>query len=137
MRFFRHLFNSKGEELPDSTPSSLAIKMPPQKSLHEKIVDAIRSDEWRRAMMEQGRETWEEANDFGPEDDLMSDELPDVTPYNDEDGHFHAARQGEVKGMLVDDVEMSEKQADIVRKARDYMNNPKPQGDKNESVPKV
>lgn len=67
----------KGYEYLDPVPksASLGFKKPP--TLQEMIKQMVQSENWRRAMDQQGMETFEEAEDFEVDDE----ELPIKSPW--------------------------------------------------------
>lgn len=86
-------YNDKGEEIPDPTPVEVPVGIKRDPPLHELIKLYVRTEMSRQAA-EEGNETFDEANDFGDEDDL---DLP-MTPYEtrvlvDEDVVSHVERK--------------------------------------------
>lgn len=69
-------YNEKGEELPDGTPVEVPVNLKRPPPLHEMIKAFVRRELSAQADAN-GQETFEEANDFGEEDE---EELP-MTPY--------------------------------------------------------
>lgn len=63
-KFFR------GREVLDTTPVEVPLKLRRPLNLHEQIRDVVQSEDWKRRMNEQERETYEEANDFDVDDDV-------------------------------------------------------------------
>lgn len=120
---FRKKWNERGEELPDPTPIAVSPQLTPQKSIHDKVIDVLRSERWDQLMRAQGMETFEEANDFDTGDEDA--DTPDTPYMQDEDGQFYAARRGEVAGRMVQDVEMTDKHRDILSKVDEHLRNPK------------
>lgn len=126
MSFFRPKWTQNGEELPDPTPLAASVPITPQKTIHEKVLDVLRSERWNEMMRAQGMETFEEANDFEVGDE---DDLPPSMYEQSDDGHFYAARQGEIAGRMVEDPEMNAKQRDIMAKLDAHFNKPKEKKD--------
>lgn len=65
-------YNDRGEELPDDTPVETPLKFRRPPTLQEQIKAMVRG-EMSRAAAEEGKETFEEADDFDVEDE---DDLP-------------------------------------------------------------
>jgi len=122
MSFFRPKWTQKGEEIPDPTPIAVSPKLTPSKSIHDRVLEVLRSERWNEMMRAQGMETFEEANDF----DIDEDDDAPPTPYEEaDDGNFYAARQGEIAGRMVEDVEMSEKHRLILSRVQQELKKPK------------
>lgn len=69
-------YNDKGEELPDDRPIEVPLNWKRPPTLRETIASMIRAEDFRRAAEAHGIESFEEANDFGEDED----DLP-LTPY--------------------------------------------------------
>lgn len=81
-------FDEFGREIPDNTPVEMPLGLRMPKPLQELIKDIVRHQMSQEAA-EEGRETFDEANDFDVEDD----EIP-ASPYEiDEDEEFRSAEQ--------------------------------------------
>lgn len=74
------VFNNQGEASLDPTPMAIPIGMQIPESLDMKLARLFRADHFRRKMAEQGMETFEEASNFGPDDDDPT-EAPPQTLY--------------------------------------------------------
>lgn len=68
-RAFIQAYNEKGQEIPDPTPIEVPLKMQRPPDIHEMIAAAVRGERFRQRLESEGRETWEEANDFGENDE--------------------------------------------------------------------
>lgn len=115
-------YNDRGEEVPDPRPVAVPVEFKRPKSLQERIREALRSRELARAVDDAGMDTFDEAEDFGPEDDF--DPLGVPTPY--EEGFEGlpeglAARDAEIKhGAVLDRTpEQKEKARETLRKAEE------------------
>lgn len=101
MRILEHLsgrsgYNKKGEELPDPTPKELKIDLEAEMPLELKVMRALQSDDWKRRMEQEGRETWEEANDF-----YIDEEEPEFKSFHeDEEGDVMAFEEGKKRGFI-------------------------------------
>lgn len=65
----KSLFNNNGEALLDPTPMAIPTGMSIPESLDAKLERLFRADHFRRQLAEQDLETFEESQDFGPDDD--------------------------------------------------------------------
>lgn len=124
---FRLKWNSKGEEIPDPVPLATSVQLAPQKSIHDRVLEVLRSERWNEMMRAQGMETFDEANDFEIDDEEPN---PESMYEQDEDGHFYGVRAGEVRGRMVQDVEMEEKHRDVLNKVQEHLKNPKKKEEK-------
>lgn len=111
-------YNKRGEEIPDPTPTALTIDPEVEMPLHEKVMRAIRSEEWSRRMQAQGRETFDEANDFDVPDEppefksIHEDESGDVIAYQE------GVRSGFVEEIPQERIEASKKAVSGALEAR-------------------
>lgn len=123
MKILEHLwgrsgYNKKGEEIPDPTPRELKIDLEVEMPLELKVMRALKSEEWKRRMESQGRESWEEANDFDVED-----EEPEFKSFHEEDdGDLLAYEEGIKRGFVeeipADVIERVNKQDKLIK---DYL----------------
>lgn len=141
MGFFRLSWNKRGEEIPDPKPLVVNPELNAPKSLHERVVEVLRSERWNQMMREQGMETFDEANDFNMDDEDDTDEFGNSIYEPDEDGNFHASRRQEIAGRMVQDIEMEERHHAALAKLNEHFSSQeklqkeKPNGEK--PVPKV
>jgi len=97
-------YNSKGEEIPDSTPVALPVGYERPIPLGERIRSLIRSEALKREVEAAGAETFDEADDFEIPDD---DTFDRATPYED---RFEpevpgiSAREQELRAGFVEDI---------------------------------
>lgn len=101
MKILEHLwgrsgYNKKGEEIPDPTPRELKIDLEAEMPLELKVMRALQSDEWKRRMEQQGRESFEEANDF----DIEEEESEFKSYHEEEDGDVMAFEEGIKRGFI-------------------------------------
>lgn len=82
-------YNEHGQEIPDPTPVEMPLGFKRPKPLNEVVQEIIRRELSRQAEAE-GKETWDEANDF----DVDDDEFP-VSPHEllDDEHEFRRAEQ--------------------------------------------
>ncbi|AXL15109.1 hypothetical protein [Microviridae sp.] len=82
--------NARGHEVPDPTPLEITTKLRKPESMEDMIRRFVRN-EGSRVAQNEGKETFEEANDFEPEehDEDQMDTLytvPDMIPEQNPDG---------------------------------------------------
>lgn len=123
MRILEHLlgrsgYNKKGEELPDPTPKELKIDLEVEMPLELKVMRALQSDEWKRRMEAEGRESFEEANDF-----YIDEEEPEFKSFHeDEEGDVMAYEEGLKRGFVEEiPTELKERVNESSKKVSDYM----------------
>lgn len=97
-REFMQKYNQRGQEVPDPTPVEVPFKWRRPKDIHEMIAEAVQSHELQRKWSEEGRESWDEANDFevGDEDFRSPYELTEMQEeFYDSDRRDIAAKRRE------------------------------------------
>lgn len=83
-RAFRQAYNEKGQEIPDPTPIEVPLKMQRPPDIHELIARAVRGERVRQRLEQEGFESWEEANDFGEDDEEGPVSKYELTEMQDE-----------------------------------------------------
>lgn len=71
-------YDEFGRELENVDPVEMPVKFKRPPTIHEMIAQAVRSESWKRKMESEGRETFEEANDFDVGDDVEPDSRYEV-----------------------------------------------------------
>jgi len=84
-----------GVEFPDPTPVALALKFKKPLSIQEQMMQMIRADDFRKALLNRDVETFEEADDF----DVDDDSFDPTTPYEQDfdNATIAAAQAGAVQ----------------------------------------
>lgn len=82
-------YNERGEEMENKEPVEMPLKFKRPPSIHELIAQAVRTEAWAAKMEREGKETFEEANDFDVGDDVEPDSRYEVQ----DDAEFHYAEQ--------------------------------------------
>lgn len=125
MRILDHLlgrsgYNKKGEEIPDPTPRELKIDLEAEMPLELKVMRAIRSEEWVHLMEKQGRESFQEANDFD-----IDEEEPEFKSFHENDeGDMLAFEEGVKRGFVEEvPVELKERAAKQDQAIKTYYKN--------------
>lgn len=100
-------YNERGEEIPDPRPVALPVGFTRPKSLQETMQHLLRNEEFRRALDKHELDTFEEAEDFGEE----QDERDPFTgsPYEDRDIAGAISREQEIKSGVVEDIPLEKK----------------------------
>lgn len=113
-------YNKQGEELPDPKPVALPVGFVRPPTLAEQIARYMRAAN-QHARLE-GRESFEEADDF----DIPDDKIDPTTPY--EEGFDPlapgvAAREAEIRSGFVEDVpvDQKEKSREVMKKVEDHV----------------
>lgn len=110
-------YNKKGEEIPDPKPTALQIDIEAEMPLELKVMRALQSEEWKRRMEQQGRETFEEANDF----DVPYEDSEFKTFHEDESGDVLSFEEGVKRGFIEEIPEKRKQEAENATRAlRDY-----------------
>lgn len=99
-------YNSRGEEIPDTTPIKLPISFTRPKTLSERMKELLRSEELRRALDAHDVETFAEADDFDTGDDDPLKQSPYETNF-DPDHTF--TREQEIRQGIVEDIPLEKK----------------------------
>lgn len=92
-------YNRSGQEIPDPVPTALRIDLEASMPLHEKVLRAVRSEAWSQRMQAQGKETFDEANDF----DVPSD-IPEFQSIHEEDSGDMIAHQEGVRAGFIEEI---------------------------------
>lgn len=97
------MYNAQGEEILDQTPVSIPIRLNRPPTLNERIKRMMQLElsEYAR---QQGKESFEDADDF----DIPDDEVQINSPYEedfDPEVPFVATREAEIKGQIVEDID--------------------------------
>lgn len=104
-------YNEKGEEIPDSRPTELAINFKAPQPLEDRIHQLVTGALIQRDLEAAGIETFDEADDF------EMDDLDPTTPYEENFDPLHiAARNQEIRHGFVKDIP-----PDVIAKARELI----------------
>lgn len=98
-----------GLEIPDTTPASIGLGIPPPPTLQQRLANLVATAEFNKALRKQGLETFEEAQDIDPEDepDLFGPTQHEV----DDEGINVRSRIDEIKAGMVSDIPEDRKRA--------------------------
>lgn len=89
----RSVLTQDGKEQPDSVPYAPTIKGGRALSIRENVLNIVRSEQFRKAMEEQGNETFEDADDFDVDDDYDP-----TSPYEEFfEGEYEQLRQARIE----------------------------------------
>lgn len=89
----RSVLTADGKENPDSVPLAPTIKGGRALSIRENVLNIVRSEQFRKAMEEQGQETFEDADDFDVDDDYDP-----TSPYEEFfEGEYEQLRQARIE----------------------------------------
>lgn len=92
-------YNERGEEVPDSRPTQLAIDFKAPAPLNDRIDQLVHNALMQRDLDAAGMETFAEADDFETED------FDPLTPYEDAFDPLHTtAREQEIRAGFVEEV---------------------------------
>lgn len=104
-------YNERGEEIPDSRPTELAINFKAPVALEDRIHQLVTGAMAQRELDAAGMETFAEADDF------ETDDLDPTTPYEESFDPLHiAAREQEIRHGYVGDIPQ-----DVILKAREII----------------
>lgn len=100
-------YNDRGEEIPDPRPVELPVGFRPPKSLHDTMRDLLRNEEFRRSLEAKDMESFEEADDFEPDD---PDPMARSTPYEKNFDPDHVfTREQEIRSGFVEEIPLEKK----------------------------
>lgn len=115
-------YNDKGEEIPDSRPTEIAINFKAPPALSDRIDQLVRNSLIQQELHNAGMETFAEADDFDMED------LDPSSPYEESFDPMHTtAREQEIRAGFVEEIprEVIEKARELIAKSRKKPEAPK------------